>query len=276
MITDANKVRPILKWAGGKFNLLDPIRERLPPGKVLIEPFVGSGTVFLNTEYSRYILSDTNQDLINLYQCVQQEGSRFIESLRKLFTPANNTEEQYYALRAQFNECKDARKRAILFFYLNRHGYNGLCRYNQSGHFNVPFGRYRNPYFPEVELAFFYQKSQQATFICQDFREVMNNAKKGQVIYCDPPYVPLSDSANFTTYYRQAFSLESQSELAELARGLCHRGVSVLLSNHDTPFTREIYQEADIFPLSVRRSISCKADDRKYAREVLALFLAEG
>ncbi|HKN03862.1 MAG TPA: Dam family site-specific DNA-(adenine-N6)-methyltransferase, partial [Buttiauxella sp.] len=136
------KNRAFLKWAGGKYPLLEDIKKYLPKGDCLIEPFVGAGSVFLNTDYSRYILADINSDLINLYNIVKTRTDEYVEESRKLFTAAQNDEQAFYLNRTEFNLCKDEFRRALLFLYLNRHCYNGLCRYNLRGEFNVPFGRY--------------------------------------------------------------------------------------------------------------------------------------
>lgn len=266
------KIRPFLKWAGGKYSLMDHIRQRLPTGSTLIEPFVGAGAVFLNTDYPAYVLSDTNRDLIDLYQCLKQEGASFINDARRFFTAPNNTEKSYYVLRERFNRSEDSRERGLLFLYLNRHCYNGLCRYNGSGGFNVPFGRYSKPYFPQMEMELFHEKAQKARFICGDFRATMKKTRKNQVVYCDPPYVPLSISANFTQYCAKEFSLQHHEELAILCRELGERGAVVLLSNHDTPFTRKIYRGADIQRLQVRRTISGRVTMRDPVWELLALF----
>lgn len=271
-------VRPFLKWAGGKFRLIERIRAHLPPGQRLVEPFVGSGAVFLNVDYPNYLLADINPDLITLYTALQSDGAAFIARIRRHFTEANNAPEAYYALRERFNASVDAEERAALFVYLNRHGYNGLCRYNAGGGFNVPFGRYKKVYFPEAELQFFHARSQRARFVCANFSTVMNQARKGSVVYCDPPYVPLTATANFTAYASKKFGLAAQfgerqqHELAALADKLAKKGIPVLLSNHDNEFTRSAYREASLTAFPVRRFISCNGERRNNASELLALY----
>jgi DNA adenine methylase len=160
-------MKPFLKWAGNKHQIVRHIRsilDTLPPGSRLIEPFVGSGAVFLNTRYPRYLLSDVNQDLIHLYQTLQSEGQNFIDYCRSFFVPENNTPDRFYELRVTFNTTQNKTLKAALFLYLNRHCYNGLCRYNAKNGFNVPFGRYSKPYFPEQEMWAFYEKSREAVF----------------------------------------------------------------------------------------------------------------
>lgn len=267
-----SKTRPFLKWAGSKFRCLDNIIVSLPAANRLIEPFTGSGAIFINSNYMDYILAEQNNDLIMLYKYLQKEGQNFIDYCAKLFVDANNQAERYYQLRTEFNQCKQPRKRSALFLYLNRHGYNGLCRYNQKGIYNVPFGRYIKPYFPQKEMHFFHEKCQQATFVHSDFRQTFALAKPGDIIYCDPPYVPLSASANFSSYIDKKFAEKDQIELAELAISSVNRGISVVISNHDTPFTRHHYQQGEIISFPVKRYISCNAIKRLPAQELLAVF----
>lgn len=265
-------MKPFLKWAGNKYPIIDRIRRILPSGGRLIEPFAGSAAVFLNTGYASALLSDANADLISLYRYLQAEGDGFIAYCETFFTPENNTPEAYYAFRSEFNTTGDQRKKAALFLYFNRHGYNGLCRYNNSGLFNVPFGRYGRPYFPKAEMRFFAEKAETAVFACGDFAAAMRQAKPGDVVYCDPPYVPLSATANFTGYSGGGFGLNEQAQLAELAEELSGRRIPVVISNHDTPFTKAAYRSAKIYPFEVQRYISCRGDNRNKAGEVLALF----
>jgi len=265
-------VRPFLKWAGNKFRIIDRVQKKLPAGERLIEPFTGSGAVFLNTDYEQYLLCDSNRDLIDLYTLIKEDGPEFIQRVRRLFTEKSNTPERYYKLRDEFNRCAEVERRAALFIYLNRHGYNGLCRYNASGGFNVPFGRYKRPYFPEREIRLFHDKAQRAHFLHQDFVATMLKSKKGDVIYCDPPYLPLSSSANFTSYSAGGFDMSQQQKLAELSNACAERGVPVLISNHNTPEAKEIYNKAQLQRFFVQRYISCKGKTRSKAGELLALY----
>ncbi|WP_448212605.1 Dam family site-specific DNA-(adenine-N6)-methyltransferase [Colwellia sp. MEBiC06753] len=270
-----NKNRAFLKWAGGKYTLCDVINKMLPKGDCLIEPFVGAGSVFLNSNYKRYILNDINRDLINLYQILQLTPERFISDAAKLFSMQNNQADAYYEFRALFNASDDSYQRSLIFLYLNRHGFNGLCRYNKSGGYNVPFGKYKKPYFPEKELWFFAEKSQKATFVCESYRDTFARAKNGDVIYCDPPYVPLSKTASFTSYAGNGFGLDEQADLANAAEETIARlsNTSVLISNHDTIWTRKIYEHANkIRKLNVARTISQKGSGRKKVGELMALY----
>ena len=273
MQNKALKHRAFLKWAGGKYKLVEELQACFPESKTLVEPFVGAGSVFLNTDFDSYVLNDINADLISLYQHLRETPELYVDEARKYFTDGNNQAESYYKLRAEFNESTDSFHRSILFLYLNRYCYNGLCRYNQSGGFNVPFGRYVKPYFPEKELYFFAEKSQKATFTCLPFQQVMKKAKKNQVVYCDPPYAPISATANFTSYAKGGFGISDQEELAKLAAKVSkNKKLTVIISNHDTPFTRKLYKSAELNSLKVSRSISQKGGSRKQVSELLAVY----
>lgn len=266
-------MRPFLKWAGGKMRIIERIKAVLPQGERLVEPFVGSGALFLNVEFSAYLLADANRDLINCYRQLQRGGLSFIDACAAYFTSPNNQPDAYFALRQRFNATVDPEERAALFVYLNRHGYNGLCRYNSTGGFNVPFGRYARPYFPRDEMLYFWQKASRCEFVVADFITTLSATVPGDVVYCDPPYAPLSATANFTSYSEDGFDLARQRQLAEEVQRAAQRGVPVVISNHDIPNTREIYATADRLEFfNVQRHISCDGANRTKAAELLAVY----
>jgi len=267
-------VKPFLKWAGGKHRIANIILAELPPGKRFVEPFAGSATLYLNAPFKQALVSDRNRDLIALYRCIQTEGASFIDHCRSFFSGENNCKERFYELREQFNRSNDLRERAALLLYLNRHAFNGLVRYNSGGEFNVPFGRYKRPYFPLTELSAFHAKTRETKtrFIAEDFRAVFAKLKPGDVVYCDPPYVPLSATANFTAYVGTSFGPEDQKDLAALALKASRQDIPVIISNHDTEFTRTLYFGARIMGFAVHRSISCNGSKRGAAPELLAIY----
>ena len=267
-------MRPFLKWPGGKYRISTLIRSKLLPGQRLIEPFTGSGAVFLNTDYENYLLADSNPDLINLYQLLVSKGADFITFCRSMFLPKNNNEGVYYRLRDEFNSTVDITRKSALFLYLNRHCYNGLIRYNSKGEFNTPFGRYVKPYFPEREMRHFILAAEKATFLHANFTESMLLAERGDIVYCDPPYAPLSYTAYFTDYHTGGFKWAHQEQLADLARRLADRGVPVVISNHNTREVRELYKnaQASIIKFQVRRNISRDINNRRKVGELLAVF----
>ncbi|HBS5821143.1 Dam family site-specific DNA-(adenine-N6)-methyltransferase [Klebsiella variicola] len=266
-------MRSPIKWAGGKTRVMSQLLKHLPKADCLIEPFVGSGTVFLNTEYRRYILCDSNRALINFFRVLTSDTERLIDATRRMFLGGNN-EEQYYERRALFNSMRwsDTGKAdaallyAALFLYLNRHSFNGVYRVNLKGEHNVPFGKYAAPYFPADEMRLFAEKAKEtkAVFIHSDFRHSILDAMQSSpdaVIYCDPPYIPTSKTASFTAYGKP-FTLDDHRSLV---RHLLHvnqrHGHRAVISNSDTQETREIYSAFNLSPLSVRRSVSAKSRD---------------
>ena len=250
------------------------IRSALRQGRRLIEPFTGSGAVFLNTSYEQYLLADSNPDLINLYQQLQNEGPGFIRYCRSFFNEKNNVNNQYYKFREAFNGAPDKRRKSALFLYLNRHCYNGLVRYNSRGEFNTPFGRHIKPYFPEKEMKQFLLATDKALFVNTGFEECMGNADQDDVIYCDPPYIPLTETACFTDYHTGGFNWQDQLRLAKISCELAGRGVQIVISNHDTKRIRDLYKEAGatISRFEVRRMISADTANRAKVGELIAVF----
>jgi len=267
--------RSALKWAGGKKKIVNEIASLLPKKgkKRLVEPFVGGGSVFLNLDFDEYLLMDMNKDLINLFNIIKTQPTDFIADAQKLFIEDSNQPEIYYEFRSQFNQSSDPYERSLLFLYLNRHGYNGLCRYNKSGGYNVPFGRYKHPYFPKEELQCFSKKAQKATFIQGDFETAFTQLRTDDVVYCDPPYSPINPTSNFTAYTGNSFTDEDQRRLVHCAEIARSQNIPTLISNHYVDFTHELYKGANkkkVF--QVQRSISQKGNGRIKVEEVLALY----
>ncbi|MFC2352903.1 DNA adenine methylase [Eikenella halliae] len=268
------QTKSFLKWAGGTSKLVPFIENSLPkrPRKRLIEPFAGSAALSLALEFDSYLLNDSNHDLIGLFQTLKQEKQQFIDYAHSFFLPENNREDRFYELRAQFNRSTDRHERSALFVYLNRHAFNGLCRYNSKGEFNVPFGRYKSPYFPEKEMQGFIAKSERIELLCGDFQVALMQAETHDMVYCDPPYAPLSNTASFTAYAQNSFNWEDQKRLAHTAKQTADTVQGVLISNHDTEFTREIYKDARLETISVQRNIAAKSSSRQKVGELLAIY----
>ena len=266
--------KPFLKWAGAKRQLVRRLLDLLPvSGRRYIEPFVGSGAVFLNAPYPTSLLSDSNPDIISLYSVLKTKRQEFISDCKRLFTAKNNSAEKYYELRAEFNRSEEPERRAALFVYLNRHCFNGLCRYNMKGKFNTPFGRYDQVYFPVNEMLGFAEKLKTAKLKTMDFRKALPQAGQGDVVYCDPPYEPLTATANFTSYAAGGFSQQDQRELHTMAVEASKRGAFVVISNHDTEFTQSLYRgAAKLEAVLVSRTISCDGQNRNKAKELIAVF----
>lgn len=266
-------IKSPIKWAGGKSRVMPQLLKHLPKADCLIEPFVGSGTVFMNTEYRRYVLCDSNFALINFFRVLTTRTEQLIGLARAKFSKGNDAD-RFYDQRSLFNkmQARDLTEPsasllyAALFLYLNRHCYNGLYRVNLKGESNVPFGRYARPYFPEKEMRLFADKARatKATFLHDDFRQTIPNLMQltyDAVIYCDPPYIPTSKTASFTAYGKP-FTLDDHRNLvAELLSVRRRHGVRSVISNSDTPETREIYSAFNLHAFSVRRSVSAKSRD---------------
>lgn len=268
--------KPFLKWAGGKSRLVATIEPHLPDGR-LIEPFAGSCALFLGSRFETAVLADLNADLIALYRFLQgPDALAFIDHAEAFFTPENNTESSFMRLRARFNATPIGDiDRAALFVYLNRHAFNGMCRYNAAGGFNVPYGKYKGPGFPREAMETFVARVAGCTFVHQGFQDTMALAGKGDVVYADPPYFPLSITASFSSYAKEGFGLSEQTALAHAARAAADRGATVAISNHATPEAIALYESLGgdcSLQFGVRRSVSASAASRKEAPELLALF----
>ncbi len=270
--------KPFLKWAGNKYRVLPHLIPHIGYPKRYCEPFGGSLAVALNTPVEQYILNDVNRDLVAIYQnLVHPTDDNFIKYCEELFTPENNTKEAYLDLRKHFNQATNATERARLFIYLNRHCFNGLSRYNKKGEFNVPFGKYDSPSCPSEEMMnfrMFFLSKQLVRFTSLSFEDpsLYEDLEEGDVVYFDPPYVPASDTANFSSYSTDGFTYDQQILLSDLAESLASKGITVILSNHDVPITRELYKNAQIYPIQVSRTISAKGSSRKKANELIAVW----
>lgn len=265
---------PFLKWPGSKRWVIDEIRAQLPAGRRLVEPFIGSAAVASALDYDAYLLADSNPDLINLYTYLADGGTDFIDACATYFTPEYNEADAYYEMRADFNAETDSYNRAVWMVYLNRHCFNGLWRMNQSGKFNSPFGRYKRPYFPKKEMEDFYTFliEKKPTLRCQTFQETFAQLQSGDVVYADPPYVPLSKTASFTAYGSAGFGPSEQAELVALSERAKNAGIPVVISNADTPATRDLYSGGTIYSFDAPRRIAAKGKSRGNAREVLATY----
>ena len=265
-------MRPFIKWAGGKARLLSQILPLLPsPESVTTyyEPFLGGGSVFLATDYNKCILSDANEILIGAYKAVQLEPSDVIEGnlkmqehYRSLDTEDRKT--HYYRMREWFNAGH-----YNLFIFLNKTCFNGLWRVSKKSGFNVPHGRYKNPVIVDAEnIRAISKKLRGVELTSCDYAETISRATDGDFIYCDPPYIPESPTANFTSYTAEGFGYQDHVRLRD-ALGTSRADVRWAVSNSDTPQTRELYKGYHFHELQVQRSISANGAKRKVVNELL-------
>ena len=276
MIDNNQMKKPFLKWAGNKFRVLPHLLPIIGDPKRYIEPFGGSMAVALNVSADEYVLNDINNDLVNLYGHVTDvNDDTFIKYCQELFYEGNNRE-AYNEMRDLFNQSTDSLERSRMFVYLNRHCFNGLTRYNSKGGFNVPFGKMKNPKCPVNEMMAFrmYFLQKKHRFMSTSFEDpaLYENIESGDVVYFDPPYVPASDTANFANYAKEGFTYDQQVQLAELAESLANRGAKVIISNHDTDVSRQLYKNAEIHSIQVARSIAANKTSRKKANELIAVY----
>lgn len=269
--TSASGPRPFLKWAGGKSYLLPEIRARIPKAyDKYFEPFLGAGAVFFGLAPQRAILGDVNAEVINAFQMVKSQIDPLIESLLK----HRHTKKYFYALREidrkpDYWTYTDIEKASRLM-YLNKTCFNGLYRVNSRGEFNVPFGDYEKPRVVDEEnLRLCHQALQNAELRTCSYLDLEAEIQANDFVYLDPPYAPLSPTANFAGYTKDGFSPKDQMELAEFCKRLDKRGVKFLLSNSHTEFIVDLYSGFKLETVEAPRAINSRSDKRGKVLEVL-------
>lgn len=272
-------VAPVVKWVGGKRQLLPQIRKYIPQKKYTIyyEPFLGGGAVLFDLQPSNAIVNDLNEELINLYTVIKNNPAELIEDLKK----HRNESDYYYRIRELDRDRSKYRKltdieRASRIHYLNKTCFNGLFRVNRAGEFNTPFGRYKNPNITNevtIRAVSKYFNKANIEFRNVDFVEAVKDIDQGSFVYFDPPYDPVSDSANFTGYEKGGFDRKEQKRLKMLCDQLDERGISFLLSNSATAFIKALYSDPNrnykIEIIKAKRTINSNANGRGEIDEVL-------
>jgi DNA adenine methylase len=263
---------PVVKWVGGKSKLLPELRARLPERIArYFEPFAGGAALFFATAPADAVLGDDNKDLIATYRAIATDVDAVIRRLE--LHRRHHDEAHYYEVRARWNDATvswSAVDRAATFIYLNKTCYNGLWRVNRSGAFNVPMGRYTDPPIcvPDT-LRIASTALARAELRNADFRTAVADASRGDFVYFDPPYDPLTKTSSFTSYTAGSFGDDDQRALADLARDLVARGVRVMLSNSDTPFIRSLYRGLRVERVKCSRAINSNASKRGEVDEVV-------
>lgn len=264
--------KPFMKWAGGKRQLLSQINNYLPETyNTYFEPFVGGGAMFFYLLPPNSVLIDINEELINAYKVIKNNIEELIPALKQHI----NDKDYYYKIRKldrnpiEYSELTDV-QRASRIIYMNKTCYNGLYRVNKSGEFNVPFGEYKNPKICDEENLRAISNALQNVKIYHDsFIKVLDLAKKNDFIYFDPPYAPLSSSANFTNYNKEDFGFNEQKTLFQTFKKLDKRGCKILLSNSYIEFILDLYQDYNIHELTATRQINSDPSKRGKIKEVL-------
>lgn len=264
---------PIVKWVGGKSKLLGELLARVPRFERYFEPFAGGAALFFRLAPTAAVLNDRNADLIATYRQVATDVEAVIRRLE--IHRRHHGEKHYYSTRNRWNDPSVSWTpvdRAATFIYLNKTCYNGLWRVNRSGEFNVPIGRYTDPPICSPDaLRAAARVLARAELRQGDYADAVRDAGKGDLVYFDPPYVPVTETSNFTSYTGDGFGADDQRALADLAHRLVARGCKVMLSNSDTPFTRGLYQGLRIDKVYCSRAINCNASKRGDVAEVIAL-----
>ncbi len=267
-------VSPVVKWVGGKRQLLDEITPLLPKQiATYCEPFLGGGAVLFARQPKNAIINDLNGDLMLVYEVIRDDVESLIVSLQE----HENTSEHFYKVR-DLDRDKESYKllskveKASRIIYLNKTCYNGLFRVNASGEFNSPFGHYKKPNIvnePVLRAVNKYLLSPNIQLFSEDFATTLQRVPRGGFVYLDPPYDPVSDTASFTGYNKGGFDRTEQIRLKERCDVLTQRGVKFLLSNSATAFIRELYAEYTIRTVYAKRAINSDADKRGAVQEVL-------
>ncbi|MBO6308195.1 MAG: Dam family site-specific DNA-(adenine-N6)-methyltransferase [Oribacterium sp.] len=260
--TKAPVAKPILKWAGGKTQMLGELMPRVPKtyGRY-IEPFFGGGALFFSLKPENAIIADSNPELINMYLQVAHHVDDVIECLQKY----ENTSEMFYEVRSLDWQTLPKAEAAARTIYLNKTCFNGLYRVNRSGQFNTPFGKYKNPKICDVEaLRLASEALRKADILCGDYILVLEHyAQPGDFVFLDPPYLPISENSDFKRYTKEQFYEDDHVELAKMIGTLHERGCYVILTNSNHPLVHQLYEQYKIEVIQTKRHISCHGDTRK-------------
>ncbi len=271
-----NLVAPVVKWAGGKRQIIEHIKKYVPESfATYYEPFVGGGAVLFALQPDNAVVNDINSELINIYEVIKDNVEELLEDLKK----HKNEEDYFYKIRELDRDKEKYRKlssiqRASRIIYLNKTCYNGLFRVNKAGEFNTPFGNYKkanivNEATLRAVSAYFNRAN--ISFFRKDYAEVLENAGPEDFVYLDPPYDPVSETADFTGYAKDGFSRDEQIRLKKVCDKLDHKGIRFLLSNSATDFIKELYKDYHIEIIQAKRTVNSKADGRGAIDEVLVM-----
>lgn len=270
--------RPVLKWVGGKRRLIEQITSLFPEDysiRAYHEPFFGGGALFFHLEPSRGSINDVNKRLMNFYRVLKEQPRELIEEASQyIYDKA-----EYYNLRTRFNEeqLTDVEDAAILL-YLNKTGYNGLYRVNSKGKYNVPFGRYKNPRIVDEERIMTASKLLENISIHSErFYSVKKQAEKGDMVYFDPPYLPVSETSDFTAYSKSGFGYKDHVLLKDTCLDLDERGVYFVQSNSYVKPILELYENNGfrIEIVQMNRAINSKTSKRGEINEILVTNIPE-
>ena len=272
-------MKPLLKWAGGKRHIADKLFAYFPDDwnqGTYYEPFIGGAALFLHIQPSNAVIADFNTKLTNFYSQVKVNAEELFFEISKIALEFNseiseNKRDYFLNLRSRFNEANsNTIESAVLLYVLNKLCFNGLYRENAKGQFNVPFGQKKK--FPELAKEDFFNASQllkSTSIINADFEETLKNAKQGDFVYFDPPYIPVDATSSFTSYHAEGFTQEDQMRLSKLMSELASRGIKAICSNSDTEVTRKIYGQLNQKTVVAPRMVSAKSSGRGMISELV-------
>lgn len=270
--------RPFLKWVGGKGGVIAELRRFLPESyDNYFEPFVGGGAVFFSLKTKKSTINDINQSLMGAYVNIRDHADELIEELKQIQTEYHSLDPdsqkiKYYKMREEYNALVDKKstRRTVLLIFLNKTCFNGMYRENKNGGFNVPFNNSRNPTIcDEINLREISETLKHTSILFGSYKEAVKKAKKGDFIYFDPPYQPLSKTASFTSYSKDDFGEKDQIELKELIDELTARGCKVMMSNSYTNFIISLYKDYKQHRIYAGRPINSNAAKRGKIAEIV-------
>lgn len=259
----------IIHWVGGKSKIIKHIQPFIPQHNRYIEPFIGGGALFFHLKNENSIINDINKEIINLYQVVASNPEQLMQQVDLICS--NYSEAQYYSTRSIIPECHI--KQAARTLFLNKTCFNGLYRQNKKGLFNVPWGK-------KIKCPVIYKKEKileasdllkNTQMLSQDFETIIDLAKEGDFVYCDPPYEPLSLTSSFNSYHASGFSQQDQIRLKEACKRAQQRGATVVISNSSAEFIKNLYKEEEMYIIQVNRVVNSKASARGGVDEVIVV-----
>lgn len=268
-------LQPFTKWTGGKRQLLPILRSYMPEKyNCYFEPFIGGGALFFDLVPEKAVINDFNEELMNTYRQIKNNPTALIDLLTE--HKEKNSKEYYLKVRAADRNETITRmsdvERAARLMYMLRVDFNGLYRVNSKNQFNVPYGKYKNPKIIDHELIYQisdYLNENDIQILNTNFEEAVSNAKKGDFVYFDPPYIPLNETSSFTSYTHEGFTYEEQLRLRNVFEQLNRKGIYVMLSNSSSPLALDLYQDYNIHFVDAVRTNGAKTESRKKIKEII-------
>lgn len=274
-------MKPFLKYAGGKYSVIEKIMEVMPEGDRLVDVFCGGGSIFMNSSHKSKLVTDINKNLIDMFKAVQSDPGFIILALKEMYEGFRG-ESGYYDVRDSFNDPDTVGVmtsiKAAQLIYLNHHCFNGVMRFSKRDNkFNVPYGKRKNPYLPIDEIKYFSVMANECTFLCQDYSKTISACGAGDVVVCDPPYQAVEGSKMFTEYSGGSWNMERQEDLTRQMVAAYERGAALMVFNSPAKCIRELYADYGftLYDLPTRRSVGAAGGSRSVAVDVMGVMVHE-